>query len=164
MFWWLMKKKIWLWAGWVDCYLLRSLSAHGNIYQLPTVTEENSHLRSGPQEVSLVMGWMSQGFTYYQSTWVQVIAWCRQATSHYLSRQATSHYMSQCWPISILPYMGSQGHNELECETLCKCTRCCEMSHISPVTVWSVWFADGLMHIWRKGICNNLAVRTTDIV
>ena len=30
-----------------------------------------------------------------QSTLVQVMAWCRQATSHYLS---------QCWPRSLLPY------------------------------------------------------------
>ena len=30
-----------------------------------------------------------------KSTLVQVMAWCRQATSHYLS---------QCWPRSLLPY------------------------------------------------------------
>ena len=30
-----------------------------------------------------------------ESTLVQVMAWCRQATSHYLN---------QCWPRSILPY------------------------------------------------------------
>ena len=30
-----------------------------------------------------------------QSTLVQVMAWCRQATSHYLS---------QCWPRSLSPY------------------------------------------------------------
>ena len=32
--------------------------------------------------------WMSQDFTDDQSKLVQVMAWCRQATSH---------YMSQCW-------------------------------------------------------------------
>ena len=39
--------------------------------------------------------WMSQDFTDDQSTLVQVMAWCRQATSHYLS---------QCWPRSLSPY------------------------------------------------------------
>ena len=39
--------------------------------------------------------WMSLNFTDDQSTLVQVMAWCRQATSHYLS---------QCWPRSLSPY------------------------------------------------------------
>ena len=38
--------------------------------------------------------WMSLDFTVDQSTLVQVVAWCRQATSHYLS---------QCWPRSLSP-------------------------------------------------------------
>ena len=46
--------------------------------------------------------WMSLDFTDDQSTLVQVMAWCRQATSHYLS---------QCWPRSLSP-MASLGHNE----------------------------------------------------
>ena len=58
MFWWLMKQiNFWLGVGWVGCYLQRSLSAHVNRgVQMPTLTEENSQfLRSGSQEVSLVM-------------------------------------------------------------------------------------------------------------
>ena len=43
-------------------------------------------------EIALVL--MSLDFTNDQSTLVQVMAWCRQATSHYLS---------QCWPRSLLP-------------------------------------------------------------
>ena len=39
--------------------------------------------------------WMPPNPIDYQSTLVKAIAWCRQATSHYLS---------QCWPISMLPY------------------------------------------------------------
>ena len=39
--------------------------------------------------------WMSLDFADDQSTLVQIMAWCRQATSHYLS---------QCWPRSLLPY------------------------------------------------------------
>ena len=43
----------------------------------------------------IVLIWMSLDFTDDQSTLVQVMAWCRQATSHYLS---------QCWPRSLSPY------------------------------------------------------------
>ena len=38
---------------------------------------------------------MSLDFTDDQSTFVQVMTWCHQATSHYLS---------QCWPRSLSPY------------------------------------------------------------
>ena len=44
-------------------------------------------------EIALI--WMSLDFTDDQSTLVQVLAWCHQATSHYLS---------QCWPRSLPPY------------------------------------------------------------
>ena len=44
-------------------------------------------------EIALI--WMSLDFTDDQSALVQVMAWCRQATSHYLS---------QCWPKSLLLY------------------------------------------------------------
>ena len=43
----------------------------------------------------LTLRWMSLGLTDDKSTLVQVMAWCRQATSHYLS---------QCWPRSLSPY------------------------------------------------------------
>ena len=39
--------------------------------------------------------WMPHGLTNDQSTLVQVMAWCRQATSHYLN---------QCWPRPLPPY------------------------------------------------------------
>ena len=39
--------------------------------------------------------WMSWDLTDDKSTLVRVMAWCRQATSHYLS---------QCWPSSTSPY------------------------------------------------------------
>ena len=46
--------------------------------------------------VKLPQYWMSLDFTDDdQSTLAQVMAWCRQATSHYLS---------QCWPRSLSPY------------------------------------------------------------
>ena len=44
-------------------------------------------------EINLI--WMSLSITDDQSILVQVMAWCRQATSHYLS---------QCWPRSLSPY------------------------------------------------------------
>ena len=43
----------------------------------------------------LALRWMSLDLTDDKSTLVQVMAWCRQATSHYLS---------QCWPRSLSPY------------------------------------------------------------
>ena len=43
----------------------------------------------------IALRWMSEDFTDDKSTLCQVLAWCRQARSHYLS---------QCWPRSILPY------------------------------------------------------------
>ena len=39
--------------------------------------------------------WMPRDLTDDKSTLVQVMAWCRQAPSHYLS---------QCWPSSMSPY------------------------------------------------------------
>ena len=44
-------------------------------------------------EITLI--WMPLEFTDDQSTLVQVMAWCHQATSHYLS---------QCWHRSLSPY------------------------------------------------------------
>ena len=43
----------------------------------------------------IVLMWMSLDFTDDLSTLVQVITWCRQATSHYLNH---------CWPRSLTPY------------------------------------------------------------
>ena len=45
--------------------------------------------------VLIITIWISLDFADDQSTLVQVMAWCRQATSHYLS---------QCWPRSLSPY------------------------------------------------------------
>ena len=49
--------------------------------------------------------WMPQDLTDDKSTLVQVMAWCCQATSHYLS---------QCW-LSSCRLMASLGHNKLRC-------------------------------------------------
>ena len=42
----------------------------------------------------IALRWMPQDLTDDKSTLVQVMAWCRQATSHYLG---------QCWPRSVSP-------------------------------------------------------------
>ena len=42
-----------------------------------------------------VLRWMPLDLTDDKSTLVQVMAWCHQATSHYLN---------QCWPRSPMPY------------------------------------------------------------
>ena len=43
----------------------------------------------------IALTWMPHYLTGDQSTLVQIMAWCRQATSHYLR---------QCWPKSMLSY------------------------------------------------------------
>ena len=43
----------------------------------------------------IVLKWMPMDLTDGKSTLVQVMAWCRQVTSHYLSL---------CWPRSLSPY------------------------------------------------------------
>ena len=43
----------------------------------------------------IVLKWMPMDLTDGKSTLVQVMAWCRQTISHYLS---------QCWPRSLSPY------------------------------------------------------------
>ena len=53
----------------------------------------------------VVLRWMSLDLSDDKSTMVQVMAWCHQATSHYLS---------QCWPRFMSPYGVSLGHNELK--------------------------------------------------
>ena len=49
-------------------------------------------------EIALI--WMSLDLTDYQSALVQVMAWCRQATSH----------LSRCWPRSLSPYDVTRPH------------------------------------------------------
>ena len=51
----------------------------------------------------IALMWTSIDFTYDQLILVQVMAWCRQATSHYLS---------QCG-LDLCRHMASLGHNEL---------------------------------------------------
>ena len=77
--------KHWLigpWGIWMQLQKLNILN-----FDLPIGTSRASFDK--------VLRWMIQDLTDDKSTLVQVMAWCRQATSHYLS---------QCWPRSVSPY------------------------------------------------------------
>ena len=75
--------------------------------EVPVMVRQHLYIESALCNwVQIALRWMPLDLTDEYSTLVQVMAWCHLATSHYLS---------QCWPSSILPYMGSLGHNELSC-------------------------------------------------
>ena len=59
--------------------------------------------------IEVALRWMPLDFTDDKSVLVQVMAWCRQATSHYLS---------PCWLRMICRQMASLGLNELRCFVL----------------------------------------------
>ena len=64
----------------------------------------------------LLFRWMPQGTsdgTDHKSALVRAMAWCCQATSHYLSK---------CWPRSMSPH-SSQGHSDLKSSALQRYTR-----------------------------------------
>ena len=73
-------------------------------------------------EIALI--WMSLDFTDDQSTLVKVMAWCRQATSHYLS---------QCWPNSLSPYdvTRPQWVNTVHAEFIKEILTCCILYQLS---------------------------------
>ena len=52
----------------------------------------------------IALRWMPMDLTDDESALVQVMAWCYQAMSHFLS---------QCWPIDLCHHMMSLGHNKL---------------------------------------------------
>ena len=57
----------------------------------------------------IALRWMPLDLTDDKSILAQVMAWCRQATSHYLS---------QCWPRSLLMSLGPDELNAAMCLTL----------------------------------------------
>ena len=59
------------------------------------ISEHMSQIKFMSSLFGIDSRWMPQNTSDDTSTLVQVMAWCRQATSHYLS---------QCWPRSMLPY------------------------------------------------------------
>ena len=88
--------------------LRRSLRSHRSVIQLISMAQscQFNSLAPGRFERNFIQAnwswfsWLMAGVSLVKlpldkSTLVQVMAWCRQATSHYLS---------QCWPRSVLPY------------------------------------------------------------
>ena len=67
-----------------------AITSHQNVWNVITLV-------NGGWSISykIALRWMPQDLTDDKSTLVQVLAWWRQATSHYLS---------QCWPTSMSPY------------------------------------------------------------
>ena len=65
-----------------------------------------------PHEIALRC--MSPDLTDNKSTLVQVMAWCHQASSHYLS---------QCWPRSMLPHGITRLHCVKSCGAECNTNR-----------------------------------------
>ena len=87
-----MRVPLW-WAAWCVTYIYLTYLPLGNfrylIFQIISVIDD------WVISCELALRWMLLDLTDDKSTMVQVMAWCRQATSHYLS---------QCWPRSLLPY------------------------------------------------------------
>ena len=100
--------------GWIDGYWVNSMGPglfgfnfKYVIFKLILVNDDWGI----PYEIAL--RWMPQDLADDKSALVQVMAWCRQATSHYLS---------QCWPRPILPngvtrpqWVNSLGPGRSEC-------------------------------------------------
>ena len=72
------------------------------------------------------LGWMPWDLTDGKSTLVEVMAWCRQATSHYLS---------QSWSRSLLPYGVTRPQ------------------WVQVRTKWLTFWEDNVKYIFLKKIC-----------
>ena len=77
-------------------------------------------------------GWILQDAIEDKSSLVQVMAWCHQATSHYLN---------QCWPSSMLPYDVSRGYHINECVNLSSnWSLNPTVIHLNSNLSWWCWF------------------------
>ena len=86
----------------------------------------------------IALKWMPQDLTDDKSTLVQVMAWCRQATSHYLS---------QCWPRFMSLY-GATGHKCVK-----RCYNVMEPIPISkPLKLCLFWRCGLLLHVLLESI------------
>ena len=77
-------------------------------------------------EIALI--WMSLEFIDDQSTLVQVTAWCRQATSHYLN---------QCWLRSLLPYGVTKPQGVKHSNYLSICIAVLLAAHVCDCESWA---------------------------
>ena len=103
------------------------------------------------QIISVIDGWgifyelalssMSLDLTAYKSTFIQVMAWCRQATSHYLS---------QCWPRSLSPYGVTRLPNELSRKTMIRSTPCSRRLGLCCNRNWCLWMLMQNSYSWKS--------------
>ena len=108
--------------------------------------------------------WMSLDFTVDQSTLVQVMAWCRQATSHNLS---------QCWPRSLSPY-GVTRPQWVNVEGLfiwfCRSTAGAHLPNTLPISVYRfdglVWDSNNSRALPMGALqsCSKPSIYASDIV
>ena len=79
-------------SEWVITF--KSLGSHA-VHTSCVINNLNIRIIIFPHTIYRLQLTWSQVLTNDKSTLAQVMAWCHQATSHYLS---------QCWPRSVLPY------------------------------------------------------------
>ena len=82
-----------------------------------------------PSKIALI--WTSLDLSDDKSTLVQVMAWCHQATSHYLN---------QCWPRSLPPY-GTTGPQWVDITSL---LHCMHLIYFSPYQHLRTFHQNGL--------------------
>ena len=97
----------------------------------------------------LALRWISLDLTDDKSTMVQVMAWCHQATSHYLS---------QCWPRSKSPYGVTRPQwvkwvpqNTTYMLTLVQVMAWCHQPLPEPMLTEvyvAIWYHNELSHSW----------------
>ena len=88
------------WGWWFET-LSCSLWRHCNAWLSHWLGGVHRHFKSMGARCEIAARWMPKNLTGEKSTLVQVMAWCRQATCHYLS---------QCWP----SFMASYGVTSLQ--------------------------------------------------
>ena len=104
-------------------------------------------------EIALI--WMSLDFnTDNQSTLVTVMAWCHQATSHYLS---------QCWPRSLLPY-GITRPQWLNYVTYCSTQSCGVSFHPRENLIEREWMSNFIPHFIMDVITVGTPYNTTPYI
>ena len=115
-------KKIWTSS---NIMLLLRPSPHQNVQQTMLTHWSQGHLNKISDEVifnpilmiegwgissEIALRWLSLDPADGKSTLVQVMAWCHQASSHYLS---------QCWPRFLLPYHTTRQQWVKPCNIVC---------------------------------------------
>ena len=103
--------------GWLHCWgiwLFNSLApGRCGCYLKSVIFKLVSQINILSISCEIVLKWMPPDLTDDKSTLIQVMAWCRQATSHYLN---------QCWP-RPMPYGITRPQRANGLETAQTCTK-----------------------------------------